>query len=306
MQTDIIIEIGTEVEKGLIHSELNYFLNLLGEKIITEINLTCICVPFNFDNKVNELQQTKSYQSSRGSHLALAKIIDAEDNNNYIILSPYLYTDIFNSHIRFHIISHEIYHLINRTRFEIPEYDGTARIRYIATMMTLYDEYSANRFSHKLINAMLDAEKDPKITEFISNYFYAMYKGHLEPLQDSSKYYDVFIREINAFRLHGDIMRFLKNVSDLFDEVSKNIIYLFSYADEFNFIYDEFKNIKSVNFLNENTYQLMQTYQEWYPKKKSFDSDIETSIDKIKAFVCNFGMLFEDTENGEYCHVLDI
>lgn len=306
MQNNIIVEIGTEDQKALINSELKFFLNSFGEKINAEINCSYVYVPSDFDKKVNELKGTTTYQSSRGGHRAMAKILSDGEKNRCIVLSPYLYTDAFNMYIRLHIFSHEMFHLLNKNLFKIPEFDGTARIRYISHLMTLYDEYSANRFSHMLVNGVLRLIEDLNAKDFMSKYFYEMYRGHLEPLQDSSRYYDVFFREINKFRIHGNIARFLIAISDLFDQANKDVIYLFAYVDEFDSIREEVKNIKSLHFVNEDTHELIQTFQKWYLKEEPFNFESEASLDKIKAFISNFGMFFEDTENGEYCHVLDI
>ncbi|MDP2753687.1 MAG: hypothetical protein Q8P40_04770 [Nitrospirota bacterium] len=303
MNVDITVEVGTQEQQLAIKSELKLFLDAIGKELITEINLAGIFVPIDFDTKVNMLQKSTSYKSSRGNHIALAKIIDSNPSEKYIVLSPYLYTDQFNLYLRLHIFSHELYHLINRTRFRIEKYNGTANGRYMANMITLYDEYSANRFSSSLTNSLVEKEIDPQIRDIMKEFFLSTYKGHIMSLQDPCKYYSVFKKEISKFRFHGDITKFLNNISGLFDEVTKTIIYCFAYADALPFIHEEFNRIDSVHFIDENTHNLINKYRNWY---LNLSFDFNESLNDIKSFISNFGMVFEDTPQGEYCHVIDI
>jgi hypothetical protein len=112
---------------------------------------------------------------------------------------------------------------------------------------------------------------------------------------------DLIRREIGFFRDHGNVDLFLDNTRNYFRDLSALLIHLFSVHHHYPSMISRSDLLKSP-FVNEKTFALMDYYK---VKKEKNEVDLFDGMDFIVAFMTNFGVRFEDTQQGPWCHVLD-
>jgi len=293
---EIIIEIGTEEQKELIEKELE-IIKTLSERFNPSPPLLCIIVPKDFDKKVNEIRGTNSYNSIREHHQAQAKIIETP-KGIFLIISNLLYTEIHDNFTRLQLYLHEFMHVLNKERFVRLEEKSPSKSRYLENLYILFDEYYANRKAFDIIDS-LSLQASPKYKR--SNRTHLKY--FIKPLINDSEHYDIIRNEIDKFRIHGLVDQFLKNTNSHFDEVSKAIVYSYSYIDHFPEFHRFKRFLLKSKFVNEKTINLINFY------RKKFDggsTDLSDGIELIAGFIENFGIRFEDCTEGLYCHVINI
>lgn len=292
MGIDIQIEIGTEEQQEAIKSELQMVLGWMGDEFLNYIDLHCIIVPLDFDATVNRLQNTTSYSSNR-IQLCIGKIIENK-GNNHVIISQLAYTEILNFGKRCNFIFHELYHLVNRKNFKIPDYVHTAKSRYLNTIAIMYDEYAANLFAHNLLLKLSGFEIFGDIREDLTN----EYKGFLSSIQDEHQYYLPLKQEYQDFRVSGDARKVLNKTIPFIDAAIKDITYCYSFADSHESIKEDFLKRESI-FLNGDTENLFNMFREWNASE-DIAIDFDKGIDVIKRFVSTcFGIYFSDVPGGE-------
>jgi hypothetical protein len=293
MEIDILVEIGTKEQQEAIKSELQMILNLMGDDFLGFIELNQIIIPCDFDATINCLLTTTCYESNR-IQLCIGKTIHSK-GKNIIVISPLAYyTEIMNFGMRFKFILHEIYHLVNRKQFKIPEYIYTAESRYTNTIAIMYDEYRVNRLSCQIMSEIINPEllgNDKDDTE-------KEYKGFISSLQNQEYYYLPLKKEYEDWRESGDTVKMLTNACKYMDAAIKDMTYCYSFADSFASIKEDFANRESV-FLNKNTENVFDLLREWHAANE-VNIDFGKGIDAIKGLMTScFGIYFDDTPFGE-------
>lgn len=290
---DIIIEIGTPVQRAQIQRELVIFTEVV-KRSDPPLNISKVVIPFDFDAKVNELQGTTTYKSVRGV-MGVAKILDL-DNSIAVVLSPHLYTENQDTQTRVFIFLHEITHVSNRRKFPAVSSDSYSQQTYLGNIYVLFDEYVSDRLAFKIIDGLFP-EKTHHWKTFVQNYA----EGFTSLVNDAH-YYSTIKSEIESFRMHGYVMLFLKNSCPMFDDVVLSIVHAFSLADH-DPCAIQLTDLMQSPFVNEKTLVLMRFFKDKYQEGVF---DVHDGINLITDFMTNFGMKFEDTPQGRYCHVLDI
>jgi len=295
-ELEIIVEIGTKEQKRLIESELRV-IEIIAGYFEPSTPIKQLIVPNDFDDKVNEIQGTDYYQSSRG-HIAVAKNVITNDGI-YLVFSRLLYTAEQYNITRLQFYIHEVVHAYNKIRFPSLETKSPSEYRYFLNLYTLFDDYDANRKSFQIVESLF-----PKVLHQykVNNKKYL--DSYVKSLVEDSKYFREISYEILKFRLyHKDINQFLNDIDPYFDEISKSIIYTYSYIDHC----PELKKLETLimksKFINTKTIALIEFYRK---KFESNDPNLFDGYELIKGFMENFGMRFEDTPHGLYCHVLNI
>ncbi|GAJ07263.1 unnamed protein product, partial [marine sediment metagenome] len=103
----IEVQTGTSKEKEIRKKEITYFLDLIGKKIINELNLKKIIVSSNLNETVNKLENNKNYKAKRYMVECQARIIIGKDNEKYIVFSDF-WNNFLDQNLRFFFFSHEI------------------------------------------------------------------------------------------------------------------------------------------------------------------------------------------------------
>lgn len=294
---EIIVEIGTEEQRRLIESELRT-IEIMAGHFDPPPPIKCVIVPNDFDEKVNEIQGTNHYQSYRGGHVAVAKNVITNDGV-YLVFSKLLYADEHDNITRFQFYVHEFVHAYNKLRFPSLETESPSRYVYLSNLYTLFDEYDANRKSFEITESLF-----PKVSHRYKLNNRRYLKSFVKSLVEDSKYFRKISNEILKFRLcHSDVDRFLKDIDPCFDEISKSIIYTYSYTDHCLKLKKLESFIMKSKFINAKTISLIDFYRKRF---ELGDSNLIDGYELIKGFMENFGMRFEDTPQGLYCHVLNI
>lgn len=293
---EIIVEIGTMEQKQTIINELKIIEPLL-DIFDPPLNLKKVIVPIDFIKTINQIQNTNSFHSDRGQEqIVAAKTIELSESC-ILVFSPTLYTEGYDNQIRMAIYLHELIHAINYRKIPQSIAKSFSYSRLFSNLYILYDEYYANRKSFEITDCIYP-NKSKIFTKFIKGGF----NGHLQSLINNG-YYEKIKSEIRKFRIDGNIVLFLKEVTDIFDAAAKAIVYSYSYIDHFDFAKKQVCLIDKSNFINEKTKSLVDFYRKNYLED---NFDLISGVNLMENFLINFGMKFEDLEDGEYCHVIDI
>jgi len=267
-------------------------LEWMGEDFLEFIELHQIIIPLDFDKTVNRLQNTTWYNSDR-IQLCIGKTIEC-DGNNIIVISPLTYSELMNFGKRCKFILHELYHLVNRKHFKIPEYIHTAESRYTNTIAIMHDEYSANLFANKMLGKLEKFEIFGDVEADVA----AEYRGFISSLQDEKQYYLPLKNEYQDWLEHGDTGKMLTNIYQYIDAAIKDITYCYSFADSFESIKEDFLKRESV-FLNDDTENIFNFFRQWHAAEE-LEIDFGKGIEAIKLFFAScFGINFSDTPQGE-------
>jgi hypothetical protein len=277
---EIIVEVGTDEQKDLIKSEISSIYGSLAENELA-IKLHQIIVPLNFDNTVRELSGDKSYTAFRG-HVALAKTIDVSQGAS-IVYSPLLYNEQFDYQVRTIWYMHELFHVINKSRFPAIKTISLSRKTYIDNMNVFFDEYYVHRISFEIA----DEIANPK-TYFLKKFIGSTFAGHVKSLLK----YDYYLKlkeQIFLFRFNGNVRKFLDHVNPYFDEASKDIVYAYSFIDHFPKLKRIEPALINSKMVNNKTVALIEFYREKYEMN---NFNLEDGLEIIEDYMTNFGIRF--------------
>jgi hypothetical protein len=290
---EIIIEIGTQEQQAQIRQELAFLEGIVGHTN-PPLNISQVVIPSDFDAKVNELQGTTTYESKRIVR-AVAKIVDI-GNSIVVVLSPLLYMENHDTQTRMVILLHEIMHVSNKRRFPTISSDSCQRQTYLSNLYILYDEYVADRLAFKIMDDLFQ-EKTKCWKAFVLNEA----TGFTSLINDP-QHYNAIRSEIVSFRTHADVALYLKNIYPSFDNVALSIVHTISLADHDPHAI-QITDLRESPFVNEKTMALMRFFKDKY-QENAFN--VNDGIGLIIDFMTNFGVKYEDTPQGTYCHVLNI
>lgn len=293
----IIVEVGNPEQKALIKEELSSLERITGQ-FESPLSLNQIIVASDFDKTVNELQKTNSYKSVREKHSVSAKVLQVNDEA-IMVLSPRLYTAEEDFQSRMLTYLHEIIHIHNWQTFPAFCDWSNIPIEYSQNLYTFFDEYYADRKAFEIMDKLFKRK-----TKIYLNRIETTVEGHLQTVIDDFKSYSLIKREIDSFRQHADVERFLGAIYETFDGVSKEIIHVYAYLDHFSRFSKRKVELQSLRFVNDKTVSLIEFIRSKYVQN-SFD--LMDGMTLIESFLTNFGMRFEILPSGEvYCHVLEI
>jgi hypothetical protein len=288
------VEIGTIEDREVIREELSVF-NVMLEKIPPPPILSKVIVPHDFDRKINELEGTTAYTSQRGQ-LAMAKTLHL-NSGAVIVLSPYLYSESFDYQTRLTVYLHELFHCITHSEFNYENISSASELYYLTNLTILFDEYYVNRKSYELIKNLIETK-----SKYYKRLIYGGIKDHIKTFIDDT-YYKNMCTAILQFRYHGSVNRLICECKNLIDEPLKALVYTYAIMD----VYTKLKRLQPIlkksKFIGHNTYVLIDYFRNKYI---SDDFDLRDGVMHIKTVLVAYGLRFEDTKQGLYCHVLDI
>lgn len=295
---EIIVEIGTKEQQELIKAELEV-LRTISKHPKPPISICAAIVPADFDKKVNELQKTTNYESSRANHRAVAITITNQEGT-YLVFSPLLYTQMCDNFIRLQYYIHEFLHVVNKrdfSPFKEKKVSGSERT-YLENLYILFDEYDVDRKSLKIISNLFPQLKSRQMRNS-SRYI----KEMIRPLMNNEAHYNPIRSEIVRFRIHGEARKFLGRITPHFDEVSKILIHSYAIIDHYPKFSRFFPFLHRSKFVNKRFHSLIEYYRTKYDNQ---DPDLLDGINFMSDFMENFGIKFTDTPEGLYCKVNDI
>lgn len=295
---DINIQIGNEKEKALIKQEMEFFVEVIN-KLPHTSKIFQIIIPENFSEKVNELENRSDFTGSHGitgsTVVVLAKNI-LVSNNIFIVLNPLLYFGDSDSMIRSFILFHEVAHVINSDRFPTIPTDSFSQRSYLGNLNILFDEYFADRLAYTIADKFFNEPTEgwnKFINNSIENYW---------AVSSNSQYYQQIKTEIDSFRFHGDIELFMKLTHESVSVVTVATVHGFARYHHIEHSLQDFI-IQSSHFINSKTIKLMDYFKFKYDYS---EIDLSDGVDLMYNYLSNFGVIFEDRQEGGYLKVVDI
>jgi hypothetical protein len=295
---ELIIEAFEPKERDLVREELVPFLELI-EKAKPDIPIRQIVIPEDFEEKIHTLTGSRDYRSSRlvGNFQvnAVAKIL-SQVNPPTIVLSPFIYSEKYDTQVRLFVIVHELIHSLNSIRFNpIPD-APYSQATYLQNLHVFLDEYFADRAAYEIVDGSYKVRSEHWLAHLEADK-----AGFAQVLLDAANKEKIRVA-IRSFRFHGDVMQFLKEIHPTFDGVFLSIAHALSLNDQFP---DEsnWDQIQASAFVRSRSDPLFE-----FARKKfnARDYEYEDGVDLIAEYMEVFGFRLEDQFHGPYCHVLDI
>ena len=294
---EILIEIGTNEQKGWIEEELG-FIDIALRQAQRPIPLKQIIVSSDLEATINRLEGVTTYQSRRNlgenDLVVLGKIVAVKDGFA-IVLSQHLYTDAHDTLTRLRFILHELFHMVNKRDFPNIATTPYTTGFYSYYLYHLYDEYASDRFAYSMTE-MLPLKSDLAEADLIRTA-----KGYIDVMCDPHCYNHIK-KEISEFRNHADTNKFHNNINQHYDDMATCLIHAFalldSYPDKMSL-----NDLSKSPFVNDKTLALIDYFRK---KESQHDTNLDDGMDLIIKFMENFGMRWEEIASGPYIHVLDI
>ncbi|MEW6455828.1 MAG: hypothetical protein AB1410_03820 [Acidobacteriota bacterium] len=224
LSPDIFIEIGTSEQKELMTSEIKNFLDIIGK--IFKIWFDILLIPKNFEQTVRDLTFNHEYSTKRGRINAQAKFIK-NNGEKILVLSPEIFTEAYDTQVRFHLYFHETNHFINS--IEKPNYKelSISEQVYMENISVFYEEYCAERFSLAICEKLFST-KSVKYVEYILN----CCQGHFEIISDIEHDFNETRRLLNEFRKHKNGDKFIKDIRPIIEPPLLSYFYLLAFNKE--------------------------------------------------------------------------
>ena len=183
-------------------------------------------------------------------------------------------------------------------RFPKVQSDSLSEKEHLNFIYTLFDEYWANRWSFEITEKCFPLIS-PRYQKLTRTSTFGFLRGVIKTEQEHKH----IESEILKFRIHGNIERFMQNIQQSIDEISKSIAYFYSYIHH----YEKFAKLEpfldSSKFTDESTKNLGNFFRENYENN---EFKIHNGIPIIENMLKLFGLKFEDQSGGLYINVLNI
>jgi hypothetical protein len=258
-----------------------------------------VFVPEDFDIAVRSILSDETYTSDRLpiNHKAMAKTVVHGDAAT-IIFSPYLFTAAFDTQVRSLLYLHEACHALVHPSLTpaIPD-QLTKEVQLQSLLFSAWEEYFANRKALDVVNRMFD----PK-SMLLQRHLENCRDSHMENLKNDALHYNK-IREVNSdFKLgriqfDADYARVLP----LIGSFSLDMVLYFTYRHSDLASADE----SDAAFTKVKLYDVRAEALIDFLKRKYEDEDIplELGLPLADSYLTIFGLRFEDTAQGLYCHI---
>ena len=288
---EIDIEIGTEEQNEQIKAELSIFSSIYKKsEFIPRINR--IIIPADFKTTIQRLTSDPSFNIQRGSsessiHVT-AKIINVDDEK-ILVLSPYIYTEGWDMHLRYLIYLHEQAHL--NCDIMKADYSDMSRSKrdYMDILYELYHEYYCDRFAYEIINNVFGDLSDLYIQRIEENF-----ENYNRIFNDKS-YENIISTQTKLFNEKQiDRDTFIKEWNVVFGVIPYAIAHYYALVHE----YDNLAERAIFNlppFINSCTMDLIKYFDDKY---NNYDFDLTDGIERIDFFMRNLGVQYID-DGGE-------
>lgn len=292
---NLIIEAEVEEERDVILREVSLFKEMLA-RLGVETTIEQVIIPVDIEDAARRIQGDTSSKIRREHQEVAARVVNSA-NGVTMLFNPLLF---FRgaTQIRWLTYLHEMLHVFTKTVFPPIETDSPSVRWYLMNLYILYDEYYANRKSLEMAETLFTQKSD------VYKRHLRGYLGHYRALRDEGIYYLPLKQEICLYRQHSDIRLFLSRIQPIWDQGAKAIVYSYAFADYMA----RSKRLEGVlscsKFVNSRTVALIDFFRLEYGGAAF---DLFPGLQKMKEFALNFGMRWEDMENGCYdCHIYDI
>jgi len=302
-EPNIIIKVFSDAQKQIIKQEINNFIKIINKAVKGWFD--AVIIPEDFEQEVRKLTSQDDYSAKRGVHFASAKFITS-DYGKTLVISPWLYTETFDTQIRFHVFFHETNHFLcslNKTDFSNLSKSNRA---YMENMSVFYEDYCSERFSlslcGKLFSMSLSDEFFSKKSQLYLKHLKNCYGGYLDSISDSQKFLSNIRKVLNDFKYHADAERFLKDIFLIIEPAILSFFYISAFEKVLPDIAEKSISKLSAPFNQPPSIEMVNLCHESYPENLNPDKD----INKIKRFISQFGFEFKDYPLGLFVKIVDI
>jgi len=277
LKPKIIIEVGTETDKKAINEEFKYLLEIIGKPF--KVWFDAVIIPENFEQMIRNLINDETYSAVRGRIAVQAKFVQSEYGST-LLLNPTLFTETYDTMVRFHIYLHETNHFINSLNKKDFSNLSSVDKAYMENISIFYEEYCSERFAWSICREFL-GEKTQKYRDYILNCI----QGHLDIISSVPQSLDNLKKVKNNLKLHKNGDRFLRDISPILEPILLSFFYFTGIQKgspesvnksllELPFPFNQTPSIEMANLCHDS-----------FPE--SLDS--EKSLEKTKRFFSQFG-----------------
>jgi hypothetical protein len=289
---EVTIEAEIAEQKDTLSKEFSTFSEILVSLGI-EGKVKQVIIPKDIAETVREIEGDLSYEAEREHQHVIAKVLHSDDGA-IMLFSPVLFSPIIVQ-LRWLTYLHEIIHIYTKTVFTPIETESPSIRWYLTNLYILYDEYYANRKSLEMADRMFEEKTGPY------NRHLRGFIGHLRALRKQDSFYNPLKKEIVDYSQHGDIRLFLSRIDSTWDQATKTIVYSYAFIDYKERNKRLEKYLRGAAFINAYTEALIELFRLKY---RDNNFDLHEGLDAMKDFTLNFGMAWQDMENGFYnCYV---
>jgi len=298
---EFIIETDDEEAKKKIQEELEVFCLVIeaAEGVLEKpINIIKIIIPQDFEQKINELENSSDYKAIRGvegSQIPVAAKCVRNGDTHTIVLSPIIYF-IYDYKVRLFIFTHEVAHVLYKIKNPSISNEQTAKFEYLRFLKQIFEEYFSDRFSYQMTDRLF-----PEFTEYWEKFLSEENDGYLASPYDD-KNFNFIKQKIEEFRNHGNLPLFVSETREVVEIILFSISHGFSKYHQYKDKFDG-KEFVMRNFVNSEMFELADFLKTLYEDKSI---KLEGGLEQVKNYLATLGIKFEDTPQGLYCHVLDI
>jgi hypothetical protein len=292
---DITVEVGTKEEQAAIQKELETILGILDKKD-NQIVVSQVIVAKDFNLSVNRILGISTYQSSKlvGDNLRQveAKVINTK-NGTVLMISPIIYSELYDPIIRSNIYFHEIVHCFNASKLPPEPSCRSAKNIYLRLLRLLIDEYIADIKSYKGTDVCWKDKSDLWNDSIVKRY-----SGYCALINDnllSGK----LTRMKTEFSNNHDIVQYLNDISPIIDDILISTIHAIALSDYYPDTCDISKILCS-QFVNEDIVSLIEFI------RNKFHSNDFTIIDGERMIINAikiFGIELRDEGNDLKCRI---
>ena len=297
-EPNIIIKVGSDAQKQIIKQEINNFIKIINKAVKGWFD--AVIIPEDFEQEVRKLTSQDDYSAKRGGIYVLAKFITSNYGKT-LVLNPLLYTEAFDTQIRFHFYFHETNHfLISLNKADFSNLSKSNKA-YMETISFFYEEYCSERFSLSLCESLSDKLFSKKSQLFLKH-LKDCYEGHLDLISDSQKFLSNIRKVLNDFKYHADGDRFIKDIRPIIEPAILSFFYISAFKKVLPDIAEKSLSELSLPFNQTPSIEMANLCHESYPK----DLNPEKDMNKIKRFISQFGFEFKDYPLGLFVKIVDI
>lgn len=298
---EVVIEIGTEEQKELIEKELR-IVEIVADELFSYGDFNGVIITDRFDAVVNDLQGTTGYTGFR-KQVAIAKAVSG-DKGNYIVVSPIPFSESFDSQCRMLLYLHELFHLIQNYQFPQLLVRGNSYEVYFNNLYILFSEYEAHRTSLSVMQSLFEKEgifgsRSKQYRRHIARTF----QLHFNSLVKCKENLCCLKETTDVFRIDGNFPEWFAKTSDIFDEMSKDLIYAVSFADSSEKLQKALPLVEQTWIYKNGGGDLIDYFRKKY---ENYSLDLLDGIKIMHQYMRKFGYFLKDTTDGIYCRVVDI
>jgi len=287
-QPEIRIETGTPKAQALIRAEFGALIELIKGNLRSWFDL--VIIPEDFEAAIQRWSADEDFRSRRGNRRVMARTLTA-DGKTILIINSDMYAHPYDTHVRFHYLLHETFHLLRSRRkpasVELPALDKL----YLDEVSAYYEEYCAERYSLILCRQLLTQRSERSLEDRI-----IIYSGHHEIVSRIARDLAQIQTDVRELMNRGRGDQFLQRVKPITESRLMSYFYLLAFHQEAASPENEGK-FRLPDFYLQADFQLIaRLFHDRYPDPLP----AAEAAGAIKKIYRHFGFTLEATDTGDF------